>query len=331
MTMWKKHRLMEAARNDGGAGGGAAATGAAAGTAQPNQGAPPPGATGNQTAAPGAGDKGSAAAGAGAAAAGATADAKGTAASALSVGATGAPAGLEFIQEKYLVKTADGKVDEAASIRKQAEAYGPLVKRMGTDELPPAAATDYKIEAPKDLDPAAFEGFLKDPQTVGALDKMHKLGMTNTQANAVMGMYLEAAQMIAAGGPALTAEQTIADLRKDWKTDADLSKNVSAARHAATVLGTRVGMDFAAIEASGLANNPAFIRMMAALAPELGEDKSPNGGSLPATDLDSLVKSKAYMDASHPDHAATKAKVAAHFASLPGAGGKPKGPISVTL
>jgi hypothetical protein len=325
MTMWKKHRLMEAARNDGAAGGAAATGTAATGAAQPNQGAPPAGTTG----AAGADGKAVAAPGAGAAAPGT--DGKPAAASALSTGAAGAPAGLEFIQEKYLVKDAAGKIDEAASIRKQAEAYGPLVKRMGTDELPPAAATDYKIEAPKDLEPAAFEEFLKDPQTVGALGKMHTLGLTNTQANAVMGMYLEAAQMIAAGAPVLTAEQTLTDLRKDWKTEADLTKNIAAARHAATVVGGRVGMDFAAIEASGLANNPTFIRMMASLAPELGEDKSPNGGSLPATDLDSLVKSKAYMDPNHPDHASTKAKVAAHFASLPGAGGKPRGPISVAL
>jgi hypothetical protein len=242
-----------------------------------------------------------------------------------------APTGLEFLAEKFHVKGADGKLDEAASLRKQAEAYAPLVKRLGTDELPPATPAEYKIAAPKELDQAAFDGFLKDPATVTALEGMHKLGLTNTQASAVMSMYLESAQMLAAGGPALSAEDTITELRKEWKTETDLTKNMGAARHAATTLGAKVGLDFAAIEAAGLANNPAFIRMMAAMAPELGEDRAPTGAALPATDLDSLVKSKAYMDPTDPNHAAVKAKVTAHFASLPGGANKPKGPVSIQL
>lgn len=214
-------------------------------------------------------------------------------------------------------------------MRKQAEAYAPLVKRLGTDELPPATAAEYKIAAPADLDPAAFEGFLKDPATVTALDGMHKLGLTNKQVEAVMGMYLESAKQLAAGGPALSAEDTVTELRKEWKTEGELTKNIGAARQAATTLGTKIGMTFQQIEAA-VGNNSVFIRLMAAIAPELGEDGAPNGAALPASDLDSLVKSKAYMDPNDPNHKAVKEKVAQHFASLPGGANKPRGPVTIT-
>jgi hypothetical protein len=228
------------------------------------------------------------------------------------------------------VKDATGKLDEAASIRKQAEGYVELEKVRPQGEAPPATAAEYKITAPKEVDAEAFAGFLKDPATVAALDGMHKLGLSNKQADAVMQMYLQSAAQMAQGGQQLSAEDTITELRKEWKTEAEFTKNIGAARAAATALGTRVGVDFAAIEAAGLANNPLFIRMAHALAPELGEDAAPAGTMLPETDLDSLVKSKAYMDPNDPNHAAVKAKVAAHFAALPGGANKPRGPVNIT-
>lgn len=309
--MWKRFRLMAA--DAAPAGGGAAAA------AAPAAGAAAPAAAVAAAAAP--------AAGAAAAAASTSALASAPAAGA----AAAAPAGLEFLQEKFHVKDAAGKLDEAASLRKQAEAYAPLVKRLGTDEMPPATAAEYKITAPKDLDQAAFDEFVKDPATVAALEGMHQLGLTNKQTDAVMQMYLQSAATMAAGGQALSAEDCITELRKEWKTEGDLTKNIGAARHAATQLGARVGVDFAAIEASGLASNPLFIRMAAALAPEFGEDTAPAGAALPATDLDSLVKSPAYMNPNDPNHAAVKARVTAHFAAQAGAGNKPKGPISIQL
>lgn len=251
--------------------------------------------------------------------------------SALAPPPAAAPTGLEFLQEKFHVKTADGKLDEAASMRKQAEGYAELEKVRPTGEKPPATAAEYKITAPKEIEQPAFDEFLKDQATVSALDGMHKLGMNNAQVDAVMQMYLASAQALAAGSPALNAENTITELRKEWKTEAEFTKNIGAARHAATELGRRVGMDFAAIEAAGLANNPAFIRMAAALAPELGEDTAPAGAALVESDLDSLVKSKAYMDPNDPNHAAVKAKVQQHFASQPGAANKPRGPVTVQI
>lgn len=301
--MWKQFRLM--APEEAPAGGGAAA-------APPAPVAPAPGA-----AAP--------APGAAAAAPPSSALASAPAPSAA------APTGLEFLQEKFHVKGADGKLDEAASIRKQAESYAELEKVRPQGEAPPATPAEYKLTMPKDLDQTSFDEFVKDPATVAALEGMHKVGLNNKQVDLVMGMYLASAAQMAQGGQTLSAQDTIAELGKTWKTEADLAKNIGAARHAATALGTRIGVDFAAIEASGLANNPTFIRMMSALAPELGEDRAPAGAALAATDLDSLVKSKAYMDPNDPNHKAVKEKVAQHFASQPGSANKPRGPVQISL
>jgi hypothetical protein len=241
------------------------------------------------------------------------------------------PQASSSLQEKFHVKTADGKLDEAASIAQTAEGLCRAREAArSTENCRRRAPPSTRSQRLRIIEPAAFEGFLKDPATVAALDGMHKLGLNNTQVDAVMQMYLESARQLAAGGPALSAEDTITELRKEWKTEAELSKNIGAARHAATALGTRVGLDFAAIEAAGLANNPTFIRMMTALAPELGEDRAPSGSALPANDLDSLVKSKAYMDPNDPNHKAVKEKVAQHFASLPGGANKPRGPVTIS-
>jgi hypothetical protein len=294
--MWKQFRLMGP---DAGAaaGGGADAAAAAAAAASAAAGGDGKGAAGG--------------------------DGKGAASSALAMGGDGKSAavtGLEFLQEKFHVKTADGKLDEAASIRKQAESYAELEKVRPIGEAPPATPAEYKLTMPNDLDQASFDEFVKDPATVAALEGMHKAGLNNKQVDLVMGMYLASAAQMAQGGQVLSAQDTITELGKTWKTEAELTKNIGAARHAATTLGTRIGVDFAAIEAAGLANNPTFIRMMTA----------PAGAALPETDLDSLVKSKAYMDPTDPNHKAVKEKVAQHFASLPGGANKPRGPVSIS-
>src|SRR5438128_8654610 len=103
-------RYLEAAAADGGASG---APAGAPPVAAPAAVTPPAGASGTPQPASGLG-------------AGATPDAAAPPA--------GAATPLDWVQAKYIVKDAAGNVDEAASIRKQAEAYGPLVSRMGTDE-----------------------------------------------------------------------------------------------------------------------------------------------------------------------------------------------------
>jgi hypothetical protein len=65
-------------------------------------------------------------------------------------------------------------------------------------------------------------------------------------------------------------------------------------------------------------SDPDFIRLMAKVGAELGEDRLPNGGltTLETDTLESLRRSEAYRDAKHPDHAATVAKVSSLYRKL---------------
>jgi hypothetical protein len=300
---------MEAALADGAAGGGAAAPAAPATPA-----AAAPAAPASPVAVPGVGADPGSALGAIPAA-----------------GAPAAPGPLDFLQEKFHVKTADGKLDEAASFRKQAEAYAPLVKRLGTDELPPALPTEYKITPPEGTPAEAFNEWLADPETVKDIGEIHKLGLTNSQTQGVIAMHIRAMQQVGIGAKALTVQEVDAQLGKVWTTPAELAANKTAAMRGVTDMAVRLGVPVAELQASGLLVNPYFIREMAKRASELGEDQSPAGAGLPTADLDSLLKSEAYMNPNHPQHLATKQKVQEHYNAQPGATGKARGPVRISL
>lgn len=247
-------------------------------------------------------------------------------------------AGLEWLQPKYVVKAADGKVDEAASIRKQAEAYAPLSKRIGSDELRPEKPADYKIVAPQGVEAALFDEFVKDAETQAFVAKAHELGLNNSQVNFAIESFLKTVPQLLQEDAGTRDAETKAYLKANiWKDDAAMSVGMTSAFEA----GAKLGLDNAAltqpfkmgngVTLPPLINHPLLLKALSAIAPQLGEGKPANtGATLPATDLDALTKSKAYMDPKHPDHLATKQKVAAHFANQPGGANKPSGPFIVT-
>jgi hypothetical protein len=180
---------------------------------------------------------------------------------------------LDWLSDKYHVKGPDGKVDEAASIRKQAEAYAPLAKRMVDVGLPPEKPDGYKLESlPQGLDPAEFA---KDPATGDFLKVAHAEGLTNKQVNAVVAHYLKFATEQGEAGAALTTESATTALKQVWTSDADFRQNTGAAWRASNSLASVAGVKYEDIEAAGLGNNPVFVRLMAALGKEMGEDVPP--------------------------------------------------------
>lgn len=254
--------------------------------------------------------------------------------------ASGVPESIAFVQEKYLVKNDKGDIDEVASIRKQAEAYGPLVKRMGSDELRPEKLDGYKLAAPEGMDKELFDSYVKDPDTQKFIEAAHAKGYTNGQ----LQFALEAAiQMV----PDIELAQTQARddatkayvAEKMWKDEASQNKGFQTVLGAVDALASVSGISREAFTTpmtlpNGVVlppaiNDPRVLALLSAIAPELKTGRQPAGGTLPPSDLDSLVKSEAYMNPNHKDHLATKQKVDAHFASLPGGSEKPKGPVVI--
>jgi len=216
------------------------------------------------------------------------------------------------IPDKYQVKKEDGSLDIEASSLKLAEAYGNLEKRIGTGDIPPKTFEEYEVTVPEDLketwipkDDPLLQGFLKDA---------HAAGFTQKQVDLAMNRYMELAPQLVNGAQQLSADDCVAELKGEWKTEAQYNAEVGKAYNAAVA--------YAGKDADSLikdhGNDPRFIRLLAKVGAEMGEDKSLNNGGGPAgaNGIEELVASEAYKDPKHTDHARVSKQVADHFARV---------------
>jgi len=200
-----------------------------------------------------------------------------------------------WIPEKYHVRKdgkKDGELDVEASMKAVAKGYGDLSKRMVDVGLPPEDADKYEIGGdgiPKEFDIAEFR---KDQGMQDFLKGAHSLGLTNKQVNYVIGKYLAIAPELAGAAVELSTEECVAQLALTWKSEAEMVSNIRGSRTAASKLAEAVGMTFDDVEAE-FGNNPIFIRLMAGLAKQMGEDQPPNdqaGGGDVAADFDAQTR-----------------------------------------
>lgn len=288
---FRKFALMDAAGGDGGRAGGGAAAGGGEGGAGAGA------ASGGSSAlAAGAGAGGDGGAAAGAAAAGG--------------------ANFDWLPEKYRVNGADGALDLSASAQKLAGGYGELSKRMVDGGAPPAAATDYQVTIPDQFKDAVGD-LNGDKLFTEFRADMHALGLSQKQFDGVMAKYFSVVPGLVAGGQQYTSETATADLRKEWADDATFRKNVGLAYRAGSAVAQAANMSFEDLEKAGLANNPTFIKIMAALGPEFAEDTATGsgnaGGLMSEDDVKKLLISEANTNPKHPDHKATRARIDAFY------------------
>lgn len=239
----------------------------------------------------------------------------GGAASLLAGGAeagAGAP-DLGWMPEKYRVNNEAGAFDLEASARKVAEGYSSLEKRFGNGEAAPKTAEEY---APKvETEGFNWDEFKADPDMQGFLKGAHARGINNDQLSYILGEHMQRAAQLAVGSKALDAEGATAELRKTWANEADFKTNLGHSFRAATSMAAKAGLSMQDIEAAGLGNNPVFVRLMAALGPELAEDVAPhNGMAIPAGfDVDAAMRSEAYTNPKHAEHEKVSKQIQAHF------------------
>lgn len=255
-------------------------------------------------------------AGGGAAPAAAPAPAAPAPSSALAAGVEPAtPAALnELIPEKYRVSAADGTFDLEASARKQAEGYASLAKKLGAGESAPETPDAYEPKV--EVEGFKWDEVKADPKMQGFLKRFHAKGMNNAQLSEVLSAYHEVAPDLVQGNAALTQEECKAQLMETaWKTDAEYQAGIRAASKTFSAFAEKAGVTMEEVEAAGLGDNPLFLRMLAAIAPELGEDRLPNGDA-PAggeQDVEAIMSSPEYWDEKSPNYAALRAKVTAHY------------------
>lgn len=228
--------------------------------------------------------------------------------------ASGESAQAAQIQEKFLIKKEDGTVDWEKSAQKQAQSYEALEKRMGANDAPPKSAEDYVINVPDNLKEALGDDFKDDPMLQGFLKDAHAAGMSQKQVDLAVGKYLEAIPSLAGGVQQLNADDCVAELKQEWKTDAEFKSGVESAKRAAIGF---FGNDAEQI-IQKYGNDPALIRGLAKIGKEMGEDASvnPESAITSGQSVDELMASEAYSNPKHADHAKVSKQVSNYFAAL---------------
>ena len=221
------------------------------------------------------------------------------------LGASNTPSD-NWLPEKYRVTGADGALDLAASSRKMAEGYTALEKRVGTGELPPKTPEEYSVKLDGVGDEQLKE-IMDDPAMGGFLKGAHAKGLTNDQVGYVLGEYLKVAPQLTEGAQRLDQQTAADELRKEWTTDAAFNENLSLAQSAFKAFAPAADQD----RINEIGNNPIVIRLLAHIGKEMQED-SPAGNPIAAavsTDIESLMRSEAYTNSKHPDHARVNEQV----------------------
>lgn len=214
------------------------------------------------------------------------------------------------IPEKYIVKREDGSTDWEASALKQAQGYAALSTKLGTD-APPKSPDEYAPELPQGI---TMDALKADPLFAGFLKGAHAKGLSNSQVSYVLGEFQQRMQLMQeqAADPAIAE----AELGKVWATPQQMERGLAGAYRGAHAFAEDA--DHAARLDKKFGSDPDFIRLMAKVGAELGEDKLPGGGltQVETDTLESIRRSEAYRDPKHANHAAAVAKSKALYAKL---------------
>lgn len=249
-------------------------------------------------------------------------------ASLLAQGQTAAVVPLhEAVPEKFRVFKGEGEsqqFDAEGSLRKVAQSYAELEKHKGAVGNVPASPEEYALN-PVEVEGFDFEAFKSDPGTQTFLKGAHAKGMTNEQVSYVIDSYLQTAPELVQAAAMLDDKVCATELRKAWPEDEAFKSNLSGAYKAFSAYAEKAGVTLEQAEAAGIANNPVFLRLMAAIAPEMQEDSGVHVGDMSTSSgqtITELLASEAYRNPKHADHAATSAKVKSYyernFKGLPG-------------
>lgn len=210
------------------------------------------------------------------------------------------------IPDKFKVTAEDGSVDYKATVAKMNESYSYLEKKVGTGEVAPKSADDYKIER-EDFD---FDTFKADESNKAFLTEAHKQGITNKQLDFLIQEYDKRAVNLVSTSSQFDTDETVQTLQAEWGSnyETNIFSAIKAARSA--------GLTEAQINDPVIGNNPAIIKALSYFGSQLNEDKPISGGSAVKTDVQSLMRSEAFFDSKHPEHKSVKAQVDAYYNSL---------------
>ena len=226
-----------------------------------------------------------------------------------------------WIPGKYRVMAGEkGKetLDVEASSKKVAEAHTALEKRAGELGLPPEKAADYKITLPEGS--TLNMEMLQGPQLDAFKESAHKGGMTQKQFDVAVGAHLQGLNDFVAGlaeqGAAMAKDELAKD--PDWQGQ-NLSPQLKLAYRTFQAFATTEE----AAEIDRIGNNPVFLKVLARIGKDLGEDRLGRGtgtaAALGQDALDNLMRAGGpYWDAQHAEHKKYVDAVTRHFEATRG-------------
>ncbi|MHA3051844.1 hypothetical protein [Acinetobacter sp. ANC 4640] len=170
----------------------------------------------------------------------------------------------------------------------------------------PITADSYAVA---DIEGFNFDEFKAIDENKAFLDRAAEAGITNDQMKFVLGEYSQIIPSVMEQMSQLQTDSCKETLQAEWgaETQANLGLAMKAAQAA--------GLSPDDINNPTVGNNPAVIKVLAHFGKQLGEDTSlqntqPSGGE----DIQQLMRSEAYGNSKHPDHARVITQVSQWYA-----------------
>ncbi|HFG6953840.1 hypothetical protein [Acinetobacter baumannii] len=168
----------------------------------------------------------------------------------------------------------------------------------------PESIDDYKV----DIEGFNFDEFKAIPENQEFLERARAAGFDGEKLNFLLGEYNQLLPKLMEQTAALDAEGCVQAMKEVWQGDTD--KNFGFA-HAAAQNAIQNGiLTLEEVNSPEFGNNPLVLKMAAYFGQQLQEDTPPsNTQQSGGESVQSLMRSEAYMDPTHQDHARVYAEV----------------------
>lgn len=153
-----------------------------------------------------------------------------------------------------------------------------------------------------------FDEFKAIEENQAFLERAREAGLDNKSLNFLLGEYNQLIPQLMQANAALDNESTVQTMKEAWGGEAD--QNFGFAQSAANNLIANGVLTAEEVNDPSFGNNPLVLKMAAYFGQQLGEDTPPsNTQQSGGADIQSLMRSEAYLNESHPDHNRVYAQV----------------------
>ena len=153
-----------------------------------------------------------------------------------------------------------------------------------------------------------YDDFKAIPENQEFLERAREAGLSSEHLGFLLGEYNQLIPSLMEGNAALDNEACISAMKETWGGETDT--NFGFARAAANNAIQNGILTAEEVNSPEFGNNPLVLKMAAYFGSQLQEDSPPaNTQQSGALDVQSLMKSEAYLNVNHPDHKRVFAQV----------------------